>query len=284
MFKWDRFKTLINPLKVQSTDPMISVFLRTHPEYNKKGFVGRAFQSILNQDLPLSFLQIIISNDGPLGKEEEDFFQDLLSNTPIPAWLMGTEEASGYFCFPSNIHYPYASAPYVSYLDADNEYSPSHLSSLLTSIRQHHPVVGWPHFTYSRINYIRAPEAKPNLPDGPGPFIPWTPSSIQKLLTHPLNNFIDSSSFLISRGSLQHLLLTTGRVWNQDKRRFGDWELFTRLIRAGARGIAVDNPSLVYHWHGRNIQTTRSVDSSSVIMVPGEVLDKLEKMENSYAG
>lgn len=250
-----------------SPDPLVTAIVRTH-DGDAHLAAGRAIPSVLSQDLPTPLLQIIVVSDGPLTEHNEGLIVEALHDSPYEATLIGGEKKYGYYCAPSNFATIEARTPYVAYLDADNEWRHSHLSVLLSSIRQPSSTGGWPHFTYARRTYIADKGAPDNLPTGDSPLVPWTGPNIDRLLRGPLYNFIDSSDFLISRSVLYWLAEKTGFMWNPNVRRFGDWELFARCAGIGLRGRAVDNISHIYHWTGDNLQLTRKPSGSDLVIDP----------------
>lgn len=250
--------------------PLISVILRTHADYD--GFMARALNSIYEQDIVPELVEVIITHDG-IPTEELLTYLDELSEPPMETKFLGTQKQWGYYCYPSNMAIVHSQGAYIAHLDADNEWKPEHLSSLLEALREARDGEGWPHFAYSRREYVRDPGADESLPIGPSPLVPWTRRNMV-WLQEPHTNFIDSSDFLVGRGSLYYVAELTGRMWNESLRRFGDWELMTRFASCGLRGRAVDIVSHIYHWHERNLQVTRPPDVG-VRPLPIEQYDRL---------
>jgi hypothetical protein len=156
----------------------------------------------------------------------------------------------------------------------DNEFKPEHLEGLLDAIRVPHPETGWPHFVYSRREYVKDEGAKDaKLPEGASPLREWNDKHRKMLHASAMNNFVDTGDFLISRGAMYELAERTGCMWNTELRRFGDWELMCRLDRAGFRGQAVDQVSHIYHWTGDNLQTNRK--SENMVTLPADVYERM---------
>lgn len=254
-------------LTTYSQLPLVTAIVRTH-DGDAHLAAGRAIPSVLAQDLPEELLEIIVISDGPLSEHNEGLIAEALNDAPSASSLIIGDKKYGYYCAPSNFATIEARSPYIAYLDADNEWRPSHLSTLLSAIRLPYGPAGWPHFTYARRTYICDKGAPDHLPVGDSPLVPWTGPNIDRLLRGPLYNFVDSSDFLISKSALYWLAEKTGFMWNPNVRRFGDWELFSRLIGIGLRGHAVDNISHIYHWTGNNLQLTRRPTGSDLVVDP----------------
>ena len=248
-----------------SDDPLVTAIIRTH-DGDAALAASRAIPSVLAQDLPADQVEIIVISDGTLSEENTDLLVSALAPAPRAA-LISSEKKYGYYCAPSNFAITEASSYYIAHLDADNEWTPSHLSALLSAIRTPHGPAGWPHFTYSRRHYVRDEGAPDNLPLGDSPLVEWTPRNVDRLTRGPLYNFVDSSDFMVAKSTLFWLAERTGLMWNPNVRRFGDYELIFRMASIGLRGHAVDNISNIYHWTGNNLQLTRKPDSS-LIMTP----------------
>jgi glycosyltransferase involved in cell wall biosynthesis len=234
----------------------------------------RAIKSLAAQELPKEQMQVVIAYDGTPDEEACTHLQEL-EKIDLSTELYGTKEATGYYAAPRNRVMPILRGHYVSFLDADNEYAPTHLSGLLHAIRVPHPRDGWPHFVYSRREYIRdteCPEDKCPV-QGPSKLVPWTKEVAARLQNGPKANFIDTGDLLIGRATLYELAEKTGMVWNTSYRRFGDWELINRLAGCGFRGLAVDQTTNRYFWTGNNLQTNRAV--SDITAIPESIYNKL---------
>jgi hypothetical protein len=157
----------------------------------------------------------------------------------------------------SNLATIHAYGHYIAYLDADNEWKFDHLSRLLDALRTPDSETGWPHFAYTRREYVRDEGAPEDLPVGPSTLIPWTEASVALLPQTPMNNFIDSSDFMVAKSVLFELSERTGKIWDESRRRFGDWDLVCRFAQCGFRGKALDQLTHIYHWHSQNLQHTR---------------------------
>jgi len=252
--------------------PLVTAIVRTHKEY--AGFLPRALKSVLGQSIPLDHLEILIGHDGPDDDETVQVCKDTLGHVECNSRMFSTPRHHGYYCVPTNFAILAAEAPYLAFLDADNEWGRDHLKHLVTALRIPEPGKGWAHFAYTRRLYVRDEGAEGELPTGPSPLVEWDP---HRLLHGPEYNYIDSSDLMIPRSVLYQLSTYSGQMWNVSVRRFGDWELVSRMAEWGLRGRAVDSVSNIYHWHGKNLQVTRSPDEGDVVVVPDEQYDKLKR-------
>lgn len=230
---------------------VINTFERPHT-------LDRALASVLAQDY--IDMEVLMIHDGPASEETvkvAEKYYEAFEAKEIDFSFMGLEENSGYQCVPKNVGVEHARGDYIAYLDDDNEWTPDHLSALVSSIEEGEQ---WPDFVYGRRLYVADDDAPDNLKAsvGESPLILINENTMAGLATSPMNNFIDTSDTLITRGAMWMLHANTGMMWNERLRRFGDWELFTRaLFYGGWRGKAVDRVVQVYHWHGGNLQHTR---------------------------
>ena len=225
-------------------------------------------------------MEVFVVNDGPATAELETLLTFLSSDAECPVTLLALPEKTGYYAVSSNYGIVHAHAPYVAFLDADNEWTSSHLSGLLKAIRTPHPKSWLPGFVYSRRRYVRDDTCtKSGVPaDVDSPLVPWEPARIVAMMQDPMNNFVDSSDGLIGTSVLYKLFETTGCFFNPNCLRFGDWEILTRLARMGVRGRAVDQVTHVYHWTGGNVQLTRKPED--LVGIPRDVYDRFSDFES----
>lgn len=254
--------------------PLVTAILRTHDEYLE--FLERSLTSIYRQDLLPTLYEVIIAHDGPPSEDFVSLVDELGKNCPSALRMIWPERKYGYYAMSSNLATIHSYGHYIAYLDADNEWSSEHLSTLLEAVRTPDPISGWPHFAYTRREYIRDEGAPEDLPVGPSPLILWTKESLEQLVKSPQNNFIDSSDFMVAKSVLYELSERTGKIWDESRRRFGDWELVARMAQCGFRGKALDQLSHRYHWHAGNLQHTRGL-SDPVMPVPMEQFEAMRE-------
>jgi glycosyltransferase involved in cell wall biosynthesis len=242
---------------VTSNWPTVTVIVTT---YKRPHLLPRALDSVARQTF--TDFELIVVHDGPPDPgtiEVCSLYNNRFEQLGIDMQLVATEEPSGYYTLPSNLGTFLARGDYIAYLDDDNAWTADHLELLVNAIEEGDV---WPDFTYGRREYVHDPslaeEHRAKLPQGPSPLVPWDETARQRLAAGPMHNFIDRSDFLVSKGALWMLYVATGQIWNENARRFGDWDLVTRGAHfAGWRGKAVDAVVQYYHWHGDQVQLTR---------------------------
>ena len=231
--------------------PCITAIVNT---YNRPEKLNRALHSVLDQDF--DDYEIVVIHDGPMSGETKEIVQKAEKISTVPFYPVATAENSGYQCVPKNAATWLAKGDYISYLDDDNTWSNDHLSVLHAAIEEGE---SWPDFTYGRREYV-CEDGCSGPYEGISPLVPFTEDNVKAMSNSPAYNFIDTSDALVSKGAIWRLHLATGRMWNEDIRRFGDWEFFTRgIFFSGWKGKAVDHVVQKYYWHGNNLQLTRPV-------------------------
>lgn len=254
------------------TDDIIHVtaIVNCHNTPDTPRLLRRALTSALSQDISVPW-EVLVVSDGKPDKEVVDVCEEMsfeFDDYKIPFTFFGTEEASGYQCKPKNVALLHARGEYAVFLDYDNEWRQDHLSSHYAAMTAGNV---WPDFTYSRMHYVidegcdkivKLPGGKDHeLPEGDTEFQPWNSEAQKRLSASPLANFVDTSSFMASKGAFWRLYVATQTMWNEDYRRFADWELIARAVFfAGWRGKGVDKVTVDYHWTGKNVQLTRPVE------------------------
>jgi hypothetical protein len=258
--------------------PLVSIVMAAHNGDIK--YLPRCLASIQAQTIA-DDIELIVAFDGTPDEEAVAIMNDNPSKLPKQHPGVGViwdpeGKKTGYYTLPRNRALPHCRAPYIANIDIDNEWRPAHLEGLVTAIREMSSSRGWPHFAYSRRDYVKDPECEDpedKLPTGPSNYVPWNAETVMALNSSPNANFVDTSDFLMSKGAYYELGLRTGYPWNPDQRRFGDWELMCRVSRCGFWGVAVDQVTHIYHWTGKNLQTNRWL--SDITIVPESVYNKL---------
>jgi len=235
--------------------PKVSVIIST---FKRPEMLVEAVDSVLDQTF--SDFEIIVVDDGsetaiealkPLAAKAEE--------RSVGLYVMGLEENSGYQSVPKNMGLLRASGSYIAYLDDDNLWDPEHLDVLVTDIEKMGTDA-----VYSRWRYVG---------DGPMsgtdfPYTGMTNITAAGLLAGPMNNFIDTSAMLISKAAFVAKL--GHKMWNEEIRRFGDWDLVRRSLNAGLRWRGIDRTTFTYRWHGENLQLTRPAteERPGVVILP----------------
>lgn len=124
------------PLAVNSLDG-ISVIIPTHKGRDR---IGRALRSLLQQSIPASLLEIIVVENGERDGTEE-IVHEVTSGTDARVVHLYDPVAGA--SNARNIGLQAASAPYVTFLDDDDEYEQNHLLALWSSAGPESVVVSW---------------------------------------------------------------------------------------------------------------------------------------------
>jgi len=255
-----------------SETPFVTVQLMCHS--GDVHLLPRAVASVLDQDLDHTQIELQLVFDGNPTEKENAIIDDALLGHDFAMANLWHDKKNGYYCVPRQRCTPMINGLYVAFMDCDNEMAPGHLSGLLAAIREAHPTQGWPHFVYSRREYVSdMKEGEPPVL-GPSDLTPWEQERVSKLMLTPTNNFVDTGDMLIGKSTLFELAEMSGCIWNRQCRRFGDWDLVMRMASVGFRGRAVDQVTNIYHWTGDNLQLTRAV--SEVSFIPESVFEKLK--------
>lgn len=254
--------------------PRTSVVIST---YQRPQLLARALRSVLAQDD--TDFEVIVVHDGPDDscdtREVIEYASMKFEDRGIYLNYIELGENSGYQCVPKNIGIHAAHGDYIAFLDDDNEFTPDHISVLAAAMEEGDV---WPDFTYGRRTYVRDEGAPDDVVVGDSPLVEWTEQSVQRLGAAARFNFIDTSDVMIARGALWRLHVTTGSMWNESMRRFGDWELMTRgAYYSGWRGKAVDRIVNIYHWTGTNLQLTRPVNETPIPLT-AEQYDEIKSL------
>ena len=264
-------------LKHYSDNPLVTVQLVTHS--GDLHLVPRAIESLCHQTIPHELMDVQLIFDGKPTPEEDEAIVEATAGVDFPILLIHAEEKSGYYTKPRNQALPKVWGTYIVHMDADNRFAAAHLQNLLNGIRDPE---GWHHFAYGQRVYVSDEGAPKGLPGGTSPFKEWTPENVEPMVTDPMMNFIDTGDFIIGRSTLYWLAELTGHVWDGEMRRFGDWELISRMARVGFRGKAIHSATHFYHWTGQNLQLTRgTTGDDEVMIIPQSLHDQLVR-EGKY--
>ena len=256
--------------------PLISAIVATYRRPNK---LRRALDSVLAQTH--RDMEVWVIHDGPLGTVSEDGnftpndeidattaqvygeYANKFEEAGIDFYATAVDEHTGYYCTPRNVATENSRGVYVANLDDDNEWMPDALESMLACMEEGEM---WPDLVYARRTYVideDAPETHGKIVvkemAGDSPFVPWDALAQVRIGGNkPDFNFIDSSDFLVSKGALYRLGQKVGHIWDDEKRRFGDFYLVSDGLLAGDwRFKPLDKIVQIYHVGNDNIQLTR---------------------------
>lgn len=235
--------------------PLVTAIVCTH---DRPQVLPRALDSLLAQSL--DDFEVIVIHDGPPDDETKricEEYVDRFATRGVEMNFMSTSEASGYYCVPRNMAICHARGDYIYHLDDDNAAKHDALEAMVGALREG---TVWPDFVYGLIDYKFHPGAPKvhkwrTLPEGMSTYQPWDADlgqesvALRRLAAGFRSNFIDSSSFMASRGAYYRLALATEKMFNESYRRAGDWELVTRAVfYAGWRGRGIEVPVVDYYW------------------------------------
>lgn len=162
------------------------------------------------------------------------------------------ERNSGYQAAPKNYAIQSCRGAFIAYLDDDNEWDPNHLELAMARIEDTDAAL-----VYTRWRY------RGDGPTGNRDTSWYQPndSALAGVLQSPRFNFIDTSAIVHSKAALRNKF--RGSVWDETKRRFGDWDLICRCIVSGLMIKDVDAVTFTYWWHGKNLQLVRPADETT---------------------
>ena len=242
--------------------PLISCVVAT---YERPKHLRRALDSILAQTF--QDMEVWVIHDGLPSEDTTEVYGEYSEKFEaagidfFPIWI---DEHTGYYCTPRNVVTENCRGAYVANLDDDNEWLPDALASLVEAMEEGET---WPDIVYGRRTYVvdeGAPEYHKDLKvadmAGDSPFVPWDAVAHVRLAgNQPNYNFIDSSDFLAAKGALYRLGLRMGHIWDDSRRRYGDFYLMSDgLLAADWRFKGIDKIVQRYHIDGSNLQLLRS--------------------------
>src|SRR3990172_183294 len=260
--------------------PCVTAIVNT---YNRCGLLPRALDSVLVQAETFNDLEVLVVDDASTDNTATVIkeYATKFDAVAIPFIPIGIAENSGAQAVPKNQGIIFARGDFIRFLDDDNEWTPGSLKVLVDAAQEGDV---WPDIVYGRRTYVADPgfiQPKNPVFIGDSSFVEHDPD---RLAASPTFNYIDTSDALIARGAFWWTYHHTNMFWNEDWRRFGDWELFTRMANldklVGAvppRFKGIDAVVSIYHWHdvdGGNLQIRRALHESPVAksLTTGEVI------------
>lgn len=225
--------------------PKVSVVLSTH---NRPEKLQKMVYSILNQDTN-DFELLVVDDGSNTAKKALEFLSPKFEAKGIPMVIIELEDCSGYQSRPKNIGIAYSNGSYIAHADDDDQWYPWHLSTLVGLIER-----GGADVVYGTFDFGGEREGES------WEYIPFNHLTQQLILAHPTLSFI-SCYTLYSKASAISAL--GWKLWDEDVRRFGDWNLYHRMIQAGLRFKGIDKATFKYMWHGENLQITRPMNEGT---------------------
>lgn len=226
--------------------PKVSVVVST---YKRPEMLTRFLRSVLDQDFADTYEVIVVDDGGGDCKEPMEPLVEEFRERGIPCYLIAMQENSGYQSAPKNVGILHSRGSYVAQADDDDVWYPWHLSTLVGVLEQ-----GGCDIAYGSWDYGGDREGDR------WEHIPFNPLTAHLIVQGPMTNFV-SCHTVWSKGAVCSRLGL--KPWNEDLRRFGDWELYRRCVLAGLRLKGIDKPTYKYMWHGQNLQVVRPVNEST---------------------
>jgi glycosyltransferase involved in cell wall biosynthesis len=214
-------------------------------------------------------MEVWCIHDGPPGEDTVAVYEEYCAKFDalgVDFYPTAIEEHTGYYTTSRNVATENCRGVYVANLDDDNEWLPTALADLLAAMDEGET---WPDLIYGRRRYVLdegAPEKKGDIDlkalTGDSVFVPWDALAHVRIAgNQPMFNFIDSSDFLVAKGAMYRLGQKMGHIWNDSKRRFGDFYLVSDGLLAGDwRFKGLDKVVQIYHITGDNVSLTRPIE------------------------
>ncbi len=228
--------------------PKVTVIIST---YDRPVMLRRALESVLMQTYE-DFEVWVVDDGSDTAPAICKGIGPLFDERSVTLNCAVFERNSGYQSAPKNYAIQRCRGAYIAYLDDDNEWDPDHLAVAMARIEETDAAL-----VYTRWRYR-------GTGPGSGRDVPYTQPSeaaLTGLLQSPHLNFIDTSAIVHSKAALRSKF--RGSVWDETKRRFGDWDLVCRCVTNQLVIEAVDKVTFTYWWHGENLQLVRPVNEQT---------------------
>lgn len=231
----------------------VSVIIST---YNRPEMLDRALESVCAQTYTDFDVWVIddFSDDEKAIEAVLSKWDGLFGDRGITLWPARMPFNTGYQCAPKNAGILYSNGAFIAYLDDDNTWHPDHLEKLVEAILN-----GEHDMVYGGHTYVNETDNS-DLPVGNSPAQPWDTCKLR------VENYIDTSDILHTRGGAWILLRDWRYIWDETMRRFGDWNFVLRWASADLTAAPVDRILSTYYWHGSNLQLTRKPREAPMIM------------------
>jgi len=231
--------------------PTISCIIST---YNRANFLRRALASVLAQDIKEEIECVVVddaSTDSTFDVVKSFDKAFTLKGIPLLFYKLG--ENSGYQCKPKNVGVQHCNGEFIAYLDDDNVWKPNHLRELFTAIIEKEVDMVYGMREYKAMEGYDPIHLGKKLSLGPSPIFPFEVERLEQ------GNFIDTSDIMHTKGAYYLLASKTECGWDEEMRRFADWNFVYRWAKVGLSAAPVYRILTEYWWHGQNLQLTRPV-------------------------
>ncbi|MEB3220224.1 MAG: glycosyltransferase [Nostocales cyanobacterium 94392] len=228
---------------INNTKPVISVII---PAYNAEKMIRETVMSVLNQSF--SNLELIVINDG-----SQDSTLDVLSSIKDSRLQVFSYENSG-VCMARNRGIERASGEFISFLDADDIWTPDKLEAQLTALEKNPQAA----VAYSWVDYI---DEYGNF-FHQGNYITINGSAYEKMLVQ--NILENGSNPLIRREAL-----TKVGVFDESLTPAEDWDMWLRLAEL-YDFVTVPSVQILY-------RTSSNSASTNILKMEKSALKLVEK-------
>lgn len=241
--------------------PKVSVIVST---YNRPKQLVTAVEAILRQEFDSKYEVIVIDDASGTAHEALKPLKPLAVERGVQMLVGELDENSGYQARPKNQGFRASIGSYVAWADDDDIWYPNHLQALVDLIEE-----GNADGAYGTWVFRNSTHKGPK--DGSvWEFIPFNWLTMNLIVSKPQLNFI-SCHTVLSKAAVLSIL--GADPWDENRRRFGDWDLYRNLILGGFRFKGTPEPTYEYHWHGENLQLTRKPREGDAFVVSSTMLE-----------
>ena len=226
--------------------PKVTVVCST---YKRPEMLAHFLDSVLAQDFD-DFEVIVVDDAGEQAKDVVAEYRDRFAERGVYCYLIVMQENSGYQSRPKNIGIAHARGSYVAQADDDDVWYPWHLRTLVGVLEDGNCDIAYGSWDFGGDREGEQWE-----------YIPFNHITANLVLNSPMLNFVSCHTVWSKAAVLTHL---GPKPWNENIRRFGDWDLYNRAIRSGLRLKGTWRRTYKYMWHGKNLQTVRPLNESGV--------------------
>jgi glycosyltransferase involved in cell wall biosynthesis len=219
---------------------MISVIVTTH---NRKDKLKRAIESVFNQSF--TKWELVIVDDCSTDGTDKLVHEYQMKNKDKEIQYIKLPQNFGTHTKPKNIGTKSAKYDLIAYLDDDNEYLKDHLQALYKAMQPNIDVV------YGDRMLIDETGKKPTVPAERLDF------SLHELSKR---NYIDTSDVLCRKSAIEKI-----GGWDEGLKYFGDYNLWVRMAKNGARFERVPLIITNYYIHGDNNVTKSALKYEELI-------------------
>lgn len=203
---------------------MISVIIST---YNRSERLRKAIESVVNQTFQEWELLVV---DDASTDDTSDVVHEYINQDSRINYLKRSENF-GCDTGPKNDGIKESTGEYIAFLDDDNTFRPDHLQALYSALQKQPEAV----LAYGdRWIIDESKELKPQV----GLFSDFNPTLLMQ------RNYIDTSDVLVKREAIEYV-----GGFDERYKKYIDWNLWLRMVKAGYRFIHVPTVITDYNLH-----------------------------------